>query len=296
MQRIAFYTIYPFLLLISLLPFRILYVFSDVLCFLIYRGGKYRKKTVRKNIRTAGVAKNLKHAKAIEKEFYKHFCDLFLEMIKSITISETAIKKRFVVKNKALLERYGKEGKSIIVMCGHYASYEWLLSITYHMPHDGFGVYTPLSNPYFDRMVQRIRRKHGAYLIPRSKVRETLQKHHHEGGLATYGFAGDQSPQLRSKNYWQTFFGVKVPVFTGGERLAKEFDLPVVFARLEKKKRGFYEATIEPLAENPKDVKDYEITDDFLQRIEAQVKANPAHYLWTHNRFKHKDKVPSNLI
>ena len=73
MQRIAFYTIYPFLLLISLLPFRILYLFSDVLCFLMYRVVKYRKKTVRKNIRTAGVAKNLKHAKAIEKDFYKQF-------------------------------------------------------------------------------------------------------------------------------------------------------------------------------------------------------------------------------
>lgn len=268
---------------------------SDVLCFFMYRVVKYRKKTVRKNIRLAGVAKDLKHRKSIEKEFYKHFCDLFLEMIKSITISENEIKKRFVVKNKDLLKQLGDKKKSVIVMCGHYASYEWLLSITYHMPHDGFGVYTPLSNPYFDRMVQKIRRKHGAYLIPRKKVRNTLKEHSDNKVLACYGFAADQSPQLRTKNYWKSFFGVKVPVFTGAERLAKEHNLSIVFARLEKNKRGYYEAIIEPLADDPNDFQDYEITDEFLRRIEAQVRKNPAHYLWTHNRFKHKDKIPKNL-
>lgn len=295
MQRIAFYFLYPVLLLISILPFRVMYIVSDVLCFVMYRLVKYRKKTVRQNIRLAGVAKDKKEAISIEKEFYQHFCDLFLEMIKSITISEKEIKKRFVVKNKELLSHYGKQGKSIIVMCGHYASYEWLLSITYHMPHDGFGVYTPLSNPYFDRMVQKIRKKHGAYLIPRKKVRETLKSHKDNHVLATYGFAGDQSPQMHAKNYWQTFFDIKVPVFTGAERLAKEYNLPLVFGKLEKTKRGYYEVTIEPLADSPNDFDDYEITDEFLRRIEAQVRNNPAHYLWTHNRFKHKDKIPKRF-
>jgi KDO2-lipid IV(A) lauroyltransferase len=69
----------------------------------------------------------------------------------------------------------------------------------------------------------------------------------------------------------------------------------LVFGKLEKTKRGYYEVTIEPLADSPNDFDDYEITDEFLRRIEAQVRNNPAHYLWTHNRFKHKDKIPKRF-
>ena len=50
MQFLAYILIYPFLWLISLLPFRLLYAFSDVLYLLIYKVFGYRKKTVKENL------------------------------------------------------------------------------------------------------------------------------------------------------------------------------------------------------------------------------------------------------
>jgi len=49
----------------------------------------------------------------ISKKFYKHMCDLFLEMIKSLRISEKEIKKRFYVTNVEAIDKYVKANQSV---------------------------------------------------------------------------------------------------------------------------------------------------------------------------------------
>ena len=97
----------------------------------------------------------------------------------------------------------------------------------------------------------------------------------------------DQSPQLRKINYWSKFLGVEVPVFTGAERMAKELDVPVVFAKMSKIKRGRYEMKLELITEKPNSVEDFEITEKYLRLVENQIHEDPNYYFWTHNRFKH---------
>lgn len=53
MQKLAYYLIYPFLWIISILPFPIFYFFSDCVYVLVYYIIGYRKKTVRENIQIA---------------------------------------------------------------------------------------------------------------------------------------------------------------------------------------------------------------------------------------------------
>jgi len=82
--------------------------------------------------------------------------------------------------------------------------------------------------------------------------------------------------------------GVNVPVHTGAELLAKRFDMNVVFLKVKKLKRGYYQATFEVLSENVKSIPDYEISDRFVKRVEQQIAEAPEYYLWTHKRWKHK--------
>jgi len=292
MHRIIFLISYPFLMGLSLLPFPIFYLFSDFMYFLVYRVFKYRTKVVRKNLSLAFPEKSAKERKAIERKFYRHMCDVFLEMIKTITISEKEMKKRFVFENIELIRDFEKKGKSSILTCGHYSSWEGMLSIGYHLNEKAYGVYNKLSNPHFERLIKKSRERHHAYLLPRYETVQTIQQHHKNGHIALYGFANDQSPKLRSKSYWRTFMGVKVPVFTGAERIAKEHDLPVTFAAITRVKRGHYKASISLLTEDPKSLKENELTDLFTEKLEAQIKKDPSQYLWTHNRFKYKDKAP----
>lgn len=295
MQLLAYLLLYPLLWIISILPFRIFYMVSDAMCFLIYRVIGYRKKVVRKNLELAFPDKDKAWLDTMEARFYRHMVDLFMEMIKSMTISKEEMLKRFEYTNIDLLSRFEKQGKSIMVLAGHYASYEWLMSMGYYIKHEGYAIYAPLSNKYFDRLVKRIRSRHNAYLLSRYHTVEVIQEHIREGKLAIYGFANDQSPQPHKAHYWRPFLGVTVPVFTNAERLAKKTDMVVVFVRVEKVKRGYYRATFELITEHPNEFPDYKITDIYTELLEDCIRRDPAYYLWTHNRFKHKDKVPEHL-
>ncbi|HCY82461.1 MAG: lysophospholipid acyltransferase family protein [Winogradskyella sp.] len=295
MQFLAYILIYPFLWLISILPFRLLYLFSDGIYILIYHIIGYRKKTVKENLHLVFPDKSNKEIKTITKTFYHHLCDMIVESIKSMTISEAEMKKRFVIKNVDQILELEKENKSIVLMCGHYASWEWIFILQRYINHKGYAIYKRLANKYFDALVKRIRAKYNSYLITTKETFTVLMAAKKKGELTINGFAADQSPKHDKAFHWQEFMNIKVPVHTGAELLAKKLDMAVVFLKVKKLKRGYYEATIETITKTPREYKDYDITDIFLKRLEAQIYEAPEYYLWTHKRWKHRDKVPENF-
>jgi KDO2-lipid IV(A) lauroyltransferase len=290
MQFILFIFIYPIIWLISILPFRLLYLFSDCVCFLVYNIIGYRKKVVRQNIAMALPHLSEKERFIIEKKFYHHLCDMFLEMIKTMSITRKEMEKRYVFTNLDVYLDLEKKGKSIAILCAHYASYEWTISMNYHITFEGYGIYKKINNTYFDKLVKDIRSKFKATLITTRETIPTIEKNIKTNHLGVYGFASDQSPQASKTFHWGPFMGIETPVHTGAEMIAKRFDLNVLFLRTKKVKRGYYEATFELMADNPKEVPNYEISDDFLRRVEKQILEAPEFYLWTHKRWKHKKK------
>lgn len=290
MQLLIFILVYPFLWFISILPFRLFYLFSDFVCFIVYRVLGYRKKVVRENLQLA--LPHLSEAERfdIEKKFYTHMCDVFLEMIKTMSISEKEIRKRFVFTNIDVFKELEKKDKSIIIMLGHYASWEWMVSMAMYVDSKAYAVYTKVENKYFDRLVKKIRAKYNGHLIVTKDTIRELSYNKVNKIQAFYGFASDQSPMLQKSFYWDDFMGIEVPVHTGGEMLAKRLDLNMIFVNIRKVKRGHYEATFEKLVENPRDYPDYEISSIFLRKLEQQILEKPEHYLWTHKRWKHRGK------
>lgn len=290
MQLLAFILLYPIIWLISILPFRLLYIFSDMVYVLVYYVFGYRKKTVRHNIALALPHLSEKERLSIEKKSYRHLCDMFLEMVKTMNISRKQIDERFVFTNLDLYKDMEKEGKSIAVMIGHYATYEWVISMNRYIDFQGFAIYKRINNKYFDKLVRDIRSKFKATLITTKETIPVIEQNIKNNILGVYGFASDQSPQVTKAYHWTKFMGIEVPVHTGAEMLAKRFDMNVIFLRVKKVKRGHYEATFELMADNPKTVPDYQISDDFLRRVEKQIHEAPEYYLWTHKRWKHRKK------
>ncbi|MGC4040110.1 MAG: lysophospholipid acyltransferase family protein [Flavobacterium sp.] len=288
MQFIIFIIVYPFIWLISILPFRLLYLFSDFIYLLVYNVIGYRKKVVRNNIAMALPYLSEKERLAIEKKFYSHMCDMFLEMVKTMSISQKEMEKHFAFTNLEIYLDMEKKGKSIALLCAHYASYEWLVSMNNYITFEGFGIYKKINNKYFDRLVKKIRSKFKATLINTKESIPIIEKNHREKHLGVYGFASDQSPQASRAYHWAPFMGIETPVHTGAEMLAKRFDMNVIFLRVKKLKRGYYQATFEEMFDNPKEIPDYQISDEFLRRVEKQIYEAPEYYLWTHKRWKHK--------
>lgn len=296
MHYLAFILIYPILLLISLLPFRVLYFFSDLNYILAYYIIGYRKSTVKLNLKLTLPHLSDEERLKIEKKFYRHFCDSFVEMIKTMSISEKEMNKRFKLENMELVNEFERKGKSIVLICAHYGSYEWLLVMNRFLTtHTGFGVYKKINNKYFDKLVRDIRGKFDGTLIDTKETIPVMKDNQRKGILGYYGFISDQSPKIHRVPYWGQFFGMEVPVHTGAEMLAKKLDMNVMFVKGKKLKRGHYAAEFIPFEGTPKEVPNFEITDRFLRLLEQQITEEPAYYLWTHKRFKHRRNNPPHF-
>lgn len=288
MLYLVFLLVYPILYCISKLPFRFLYILSDFIFFIIYYIIGYRKKTVRENIAMALPNLSKKEKLVIEKKSFQHLCDMFLEMIKTITITEKEINKRYTYSNLEIYKEFEAKQKSIAVMIAHYASYEWVISLNNKMSFKGFAIYKKLNNPYFDKLVIDIRSKFKAYLITTKETIPTIESNYKNNILSSYGFASDQAPRLSVTHYWRKFMGIETNIHTGAEMLAKKYDMNVVFIKTRKVKRGYYEGTFIVLSDDAKNVPDYQITDKFLDLVEEQIYEAPEFYLWTHKRWKHR--------
>ena len=294
MKYLSKFIIAPLLVFISFLPFRVLYFFSDIFFYIIYYIVRYRRKIVRKNLLLSNVSKDHNDLIRIEKNFYKHLTDVFFEMFKFYGISTNEMKKRFYIENPEIFFELEKKNKSVIFMTSHYGGYEWLLSINYHVPQLPFAIYTPLTNKSLDELIKKFRLKHGSKLISRYEAALYIKNQIKDNKLFLYGMAADQSAQIRSTTYWKKFLGIKVPVFTGSERIAKKYNIPVVFGKVIKIKRGYYKVIVELISEFPNNYKNYHITDVYLEKLEEQIKQKPEYYYWTHNRFKHMYKAPKD--
>ena len=225
--------------------------------------------------------------KTIEKRFYQHLCDMFLEILKSISITEKEMRKRFVFENLELVKNYENNNRSILFMMGHFASYEWLGTLQFYINNTGYGIYKKIKSKPFDDLMHKTRARWNNKLLQNRLAPKIIARHQKENVTAVYGFVADQSPKESQIKHYSTFFNHQVPFFTGVERLAKTLHMPIVFLKVRKLKRGHYSASFEVLAKRPNDYEDFEITDAFAKALEDQIKEDPAHYLWTHKRFKH---------
>jgi len=294
MQLLSYLLAYPILWVISILPYRLFYLVSDFLFFLIYTLSGYRKKVVFNNLRLVFPEKSDTELKLIRKKFYKHFCDVLLETVKTMNLSREEMIRRFKCVNIEVIQELEKD-KNVLLLCSHYANWEWIISINNFLKSEGYAVYQKIGNPYFDRLIKRIRGKWNTTPITQKQTTKTVMRNEQNNKKGVYGMVSDQSPMAKSAQYWTAFMGVKVPIFNGPESIARKLDLAVVFLKVTKVKRGYYEAELIPITTSGSDTEEHQITNQFLRLTEEQIRQRPELYLWTHRRWKHRNKVPESV-
>jgi KDO2-lipid IV(A) lauroyltransferase len=295
MQALTYYLVYPFLYLISLLPFRVIYLLSDGV-YLVMRLVRYRGRVINDNLRYSFPEKSEKEIRHIQNLFYSHFCDIFFETIKLMSMSETAIKKRVTFENLEAIDKAHDENKDVIMVMAHYGCWEWVPSVNLHIKAQACAVYQPLKNKYFDKFMLNIRSRYGEVHFPmKSTLREVL-KLRKSGQRYVLGLISDQSPARVKIQYWTRFLNQQTPVFLGAEKMAHSLGDPVMFLKMEKVKRGYYKVSIIPLFDKPKETSEYEITEAHLRILEQQIQERPEHWLWSHKRWKYAVDRTSSIM
>ena len=295
MQFILFAITYPIIWILSRLPMRILYMKSDFFYFLIYYVFRYRKQVVLDNLKLAFPEKPEVELLRIRKKFFKHLMDLMVESVKAFSISEKEILKRYTYSNPELVNKYAAEGRSIALMGAHQSNWEWSISLPKVLNIDMYGAYTKLNNTYYEKVIRDSREKFGVIGYKTSEMVRGMQKRFSDKQQGAYILLSDQSPQLHKTYYWREFFNIKVPIHTGAEMLSKRFDLVVINYVTKRVKRGYYTTEFQLITDTPKEFKDYQITDLYTELTEKNIREQPEFYLWSHKRFKHRDKVPTEF-
>ena len=293
MHTLVFYLSYPFIWLFSKLPFRVLYGISDIFFFLVFHVFGYRKQVVLQNLRLVYPSKSDLELKKIRKQFFKHFVDTLIEAIKAITISKESIQKRYQYENIELIDDLYASGKSIILTGSHYGNWEWVVGMPLHTQIDCYTSYTKIQNKNFERLIKNSRSKFGMTCLKSSEIIKGVVSNVKQQKQGLYLLVSDQSPMLHKTLYWSKFLNVKVPIFIGAETIAKKFDFAVVNMNTSKVKRGHYISEFELITDSATALEKHEITETYLRITEAHIHKNPVFYLWSHKRFKHKDKAPN---
>lgn len=291
MYTLAYYLVYSVLYLLSLLPFRVLYLLADGLYFLVYYIFPYRKKVVFQNIQNSFPHKSPAEVKRIAKKFYRHFCGLLLEVVKLISISEKELKSRIYIKNPEIVAEMHKKGISCIGITSHFGNWEWFSGVSDFTDNLVLSVYKPLSNKKVEETVTKCRTRFGPILVPMANTVKTMFELKNSGKLFFALFIADQTPTRANIQYWTKFLNQETPVFLGAEKIARKLNLGLVFVKMNVIKRGYYEVEFVHLYDSIKHLPEFEATEAHVHELEKLIVENPQYWLWTHRRWKHKPKV-----
>jgi KDO2-lipid IV(A) lauroyltransferase len=281
-----YYLVYGFFYLLSLLPWKIIYIFSDGVSFLLYHVFRYRKTVVLNNLQIAFPEKTEAERIKIAKQFYKDFTDNFFEVIKFISISKKELNKRFVCDYSTINNLYDS-GVNVQLLLGHFFNWEFAnLAYADNMRYPFVVVYMPIANKIINKVFYKMRQRFGTHLVSAPDFRKEFLPYSKQRYVLV--LVGDQNPGNPNTAYWVPFFGRLTPFVKGPEKGAKMNKAAVAMCNFHKIKRGYYKSDLFILTTDASTLPDGEITKKMIEFIEETIRKYPSNYLWSHRRWKHE--------
>jgi len=282
MQALGYYIAYPFILLIGILPFPVLFAISDFFATLIRLVG-YRKNVIQTNLRNSFPEWPEAQVRRVTRKYYHYLCDLTLETFKMSRMSEAQVREHIQLIHPEVPKALYDRGQSFIMTLGHFGNWEWYgQCVQLFTNHQMVIIYHPLSNPYFDRMMQLHRTRFNMEITTMQQSLRTMLANRNR--ITSTAFVGDQAAPTNA--YWMTFLNQDSSVYSGIDKMARKLNIPVVYTHPTRPRRGYYTIELEVIVEDPSKMKENEITEIYIRRLEKDIRENPVLWLWSHRRWK----------
>ncbi len=290
-----YYIIYGFLYLLSLLPLWFLYIISNGIRFLLHRVFKYRRHVILNNLKIIVPDKTEEELQKIIKNFYRNFCDTWIETIKITSLSENNFKKK-VTGNFELLDELANENRVIQLLAGHFFNWEYanLAFSAYIKQMPYLGVYMPLKNKAFDKFFFNLRSKYGTILLPATTMKNAMMPWRNKQYVIALG--ADQSTGNAGAAYWVNFFNKPTAFVKGPEKNCRLNNAIQVYTEVKKLKRGHYHLHFSIITKNAELEPEGNITKKYANLVEKNVLEDPALYLLSHKRWKLEWKEEYTII
>lgn len=286
--NVGYYLIRTATWFVQLIPLRIHYIHSWFFYLVVYYIVKYRRKTVFKNLKNSFPEKSGDEITQIAKQFYRHLCDTFFEILYFDRISEKEISRRLTILNPELMDQYLFQGRQVILALGHFNNWEWNYGWPQYPEHKGYVIYKRLTNKSFEKFYYRMRSQFGIIPLERADTFRQLvaDMQNHQPSVAA--FLMDQTPRKNEIQYWTNFLNQDTAILTGTEKMARKLNAVVLFCYIRKLKKGYNRLEFTLITDNPKETQPFEITEKATRMIEEAIIRQPELWLWSHRRWKHR--------
>ncbi|WP_326987169.1 lysophospholipid acyltransferase family protein [Chryseobacterium sp. MP_3.2] len=275
------------LFLISKLPLRILYLFSDLIFFFNYYFVGYRKSIVLENLQKSFPNKDKSELEQIRKKFFHNFSDYIVETIRSFTISQNEVRVRVQHLNQDLFHEAKKEGENIILLAGHVFNWEWFNALASVVPQEhSHPVYRKVQSKFWEDQIKKIRNSFGNKALEAGEVMRHIFRNKNDGNTI-YMFVADQTPHISFVDTGLEFLHQKTPVFTGYDKLATRMNLTFIYCEMKKVKRGYYQINYHKITPDGEKFVENEVLKKFHQLLENTINKRPDNYLWSHRKWKY---------
>lgn len=291
MNRILPGLIWMILWILSWLPGFILRFLSYLLNAIVFVFFRYRHEVVRANLDRSFPELSLLERQRIGEKFYQHFSELFLEMILLIRLRPKKSSRRLRLINPEILADALQKKQNIILIGGHYGNWEWNVPLLLASGYRVLAVYKPQSSRFADQLMKNIRQRPGVVLVP---MKDTLRMVSNEQKGNNSPFAllliADQIPAWGDIRFWTPFLNQNTAFFTGAEKLAIRFNLPVYYVDQIKNGFGSYEARMTLAYDGISPTGKGDITRTFVSLLEKSIRQLPHLWLWSHRRWKYRNE------
>ncbi len=283
-----------FIRILSILPFRVLYLLSDLLFLVLFYLVGYRKRVVYENLKSSFPGRDEQWLKHTSRAFYRHLCDVMVEVIKSASISRVQLLSKITYTNPEVLHRHYLEGRSVVVIMAHTGNWEWIPPLAALIsPQFSQGLYKPLSNKAFDEFFRKTRTRFGSGVIPMERALKVMMEQHQQGELTSTAFIADQTPSNIKGGVWLPFLNQPTIFFTGTEKIARKLGQAVIYLSMKKNGRGRYILTMTDICDDASHTDEGFVTGTSVKLMENDILSQPENWLWSHKRWKHNPPITS---
>ena len=271
----------------SRLPLRALYAFSTFLYLLAFYVVRHRHQVIRGQLEKVFPDWTDAERERVHKRFLKNFCDVVIEVLKSVSMTEDDMRGRVRIVNLDAARQYLDAGQSVMLVTSHLGNWEWLLhGVTLQLGYPVDAAYKPLHDQWAERLMLGIRSRFGARLVPAKELLADFLRR--RGVVRAVAMNADQAPVSTDKRYWTLFLGQDTAFYIGAEQIARATRLPILYVRVRRVRRGYYEVGLKQLWDGREVTEPNTVTERYARACELDVLASPADWLWSYRRWRLK--------
>jgi KDO2-lipid IV(A) lauroyltransferase len=230
----------------------------------------------------------------LNKRVLMHFGEMLFEVPHILRLSHETLDRYVVFENEENLLYAMRKGKGVFVLTGHFGNWELMsAAITLCFAPDGAIVARPIDFSILDRLINHLRSRFGAEVIPKQRAMKSLLMAARKNKVV--GILLDQNVDWYEGVFVQ-FLGRQACTSKGLALVAQKTGSSVVPAFSVRQSDGRYRVIFEKeleLVNTGDKIRDLEEnTALFSNIIEKYVRQYPDHWFWFHRRWKTKSYCP----